>query len=632
MIRRFGRFESRRSCCVGGVLAIVALAGSVVPASATAAQKGRMAVRFIVDLEDSLTHEAIDAYRRAFTKTKARAAVHFHHLPLRRHQRARIAALAALAARKQGKETAFVRHLLTTRTLDDKALNAAAIAAKLDLAQFGRDRVDPLTERWLSAERQALVALGVRATPSAIINGRGLGGLPPRRALEAAVTTLWSAAKRCLKTNSSRDCELRTAGDHAQASLPAYKALVDGKGVVGQNAANRPVGRLGLRYRVSLRPWDLRSGPSGADVTAVMYLDPASSRQRRALAELLRIARDQRDRVVVKLLPRTTHAEAASGLQTSLALTAIATKGSKASHRESIAALAGEKPLPPQMPRIAASAGLVGGALDIAVAAPQTTVALDDTIRSAARVDGRPGSIYINGRKWLGRADDDGIDQIFELARGEAFAMRKRGVKRKKLYASMIRRGRVRSEAEADLDDPEDLGDLSAIPTVIKGGDGAVPVYLFVDFRSLASRAAFHILTAIVEGGEVPMALSMASMASSAEPAVTASGAAFVATHIRGRGLAGARRLLALRDPNDWRLLRSMWRSIGLNRKLLQPTVADPRLAAVVKTVRRLRTVFEMDVDPVIYIGGRRYIGPIDEARIERAVRFMAKRQEKAAP
>ena len=612
---------------LAALAALAMVAGTLsLPSPAGAKQGAPMMARLIVDLEDSLTRETLAAYQEAFSEVGAKVRWRFHHLPLRRHKQAETAALAALAARKQGKETAFLQALLAKSSLDDAALRAAAQQAQVDAKRWQEDRSSKAVADLLIAERKALVALGVRATPSAILNGRGLAGLPPRRALLAAVGAIWSDAADCLRRMGPRSCESANAKKHGGGAALAFEALASGAPLGGQDVVTRPIGRLGDRYKVKLSKWDARIGKASADVTIVAFIDPGDARQRQAVASLSTLARQQRDRLVVKLLPRARHAGGpASGLHTALGLTAIGLRAKEKGRAAMLDAIASGKPWPTILPGLSAAVGLVGGALQEAIAAPETTVALDETLKVAQQVDARPGSVYINGRVWMGRADDHGLDQVLELARGEAWNARKTGVARKKVYRSLIATGRVKSPAESDLDDHEDLGELAAIPDLGTAAAEAIEpldVYLFVDFRSLASRAAFHILRGLREHPKHPIRLHMASMASSAEPAVTASGAVFVAANRLGRGLMAAKRLFGLTDPNDWRYLRKMWRSLGLSKKVLQAHVTHAGTKACSDTMERLVKVFEMDRDPVIYIANRRYIGPIDESRLLRTIAF----------
>lgn len=591
-----------------------------------------MIVRLILDLEDPLARDTIAAYERACEGQKAPCALRFHHLPLARHERARELAIAALAMRRlrgPQAETAFVRALLAGTGLAAPAVQAAANAALPSLPEqsnYAGLLSDGATKALLERERAALIALGVRATPSAIVNGRGIAGLPPARALQTAVSEAHKEFVAC--GADALQCEQKGVARHGGGASRALAALVSGKGLADSQVEERPVGRLGERFKVELRPADLRIGTGAADVTAVYFIDPGAARQRAALAALIKAVADNGDRLVLKLLPRAGYGPAAAAnVRLALALTTIALRSDAKVQAQAVRWLAKGGAAADLLAGLADLTGTTAAVLDAAIAAPATTVALEQSVRGAARVDARPGSLYINGKRWLGRADDEGIDQVLELARTEAWSVRRKAKIKTGVYDRLIARGRVRSEAEQDLDEEEDLGDLAGIPdlgTAAAAPAPATDVWLFVDFRSLASRAAFHILAGLRESADFPVRLHVASMASSAEPAVTPSGAVFVAAHLHGRGFACARRLFSVSDSNDWRVLRAVWKRLGLSRKLLQPAIVDPRTKRVSETVERLLTAFDMDSDPVIYVGKRRYVGPIDEARIERAVGFVA--------
>ncbi len=154
-----------------------------------------------------------------------------------------------------------------------------------------------------------------------------------------------------------------------------------------------------------------------------------------------------------------------------------------------------------------------------------------------------------------------------------------------------------------------------------------VPVLLFVDFTRPASRAAFHALRMLRGDEHHPVALGIASIASAAEPGVTPAAAVLLTAARKGKGLAAAIELFKMNDPYDWRQIRRSFRRLGFSPKQLSDGAADPRtnaaMAASAEAARRL----DMRDEPVIYIGGRRYVSPIDENRIRRAVAAVAARR-----
>jgi protein-disulfide isomerase len=97
------------------------------------------------------------------------------HFPLPMHGFARKAAIAALAAAKQGKFWEMHEKLYANqKDLSDAKVEAIAQELGLNLAQFNQDLKDPdigsLVERDMNNARQA----NVRGTPTIFVNGKVL--------------------------------------------------------------------------------------------------------------------------------------------------------------------------------------------------------------------------------------------------------------------------------------------------------------------------------------------------------------------------------------------------------------------------------------------------------------------------
>jgi protein-disulfide isomerase len=114
------------------------------------------------------------------------------HLPLGFHQNARPAALAAEAARQQGKFWEMHDKLFAAQSaLSDATYAKAAAELGLDLGRFKVSLASPETARRVDADAAAAGAAGVSGTPSFVVNGElvvGSGGLEAAvgRALEKA--------------------------------------------------------------------------------------------------------------------------------------------------------------------------------------------------------------------------------------------------------------------------------------------------------------------------------------------------------------------------------------------------------------------------------------------------------------
>lgn len=99
----------------------------------------------------------------------------FKHYPLGMHKFARPAALAALAAERQGKFWEYHDQLFANyNQLDTAKLNEIATNLQLDLARFNKDQADPALAARIDQDMREAQQLGVRGTPAVFINGRQL--------------------------------------------------------------------------------------------------------------------------------------------------------------------------------------------------------------------------------------------------------------------------------------------------------------------------------------------------------------------------------------------------------------------------------------------------------------------------
>ena len=104
----------------------------------------------------------------------------FKHNPLNFHKRAMPAALATMAAHKQGKFWSMHDVVFANaRKLEDADLNGYAEQIGLDMTQFKADMADRKLTAQLLNEQKAAVALGQGGTPAFLINGKALSGAQP---------------------------------------------------------------------------------------------------------------------------------------------------------------------------------------------------------------------------------------------------------------------------------------------------------------------------------------------------------------------------------------------------------------------------------------------------------------------
>jgi protein-disulfide isomerase len=99
----------------------------------------------------------------------------YKNFPLRNHKHAKPAAIAAMAADKQGKFWEFHDEIfLVYNQLNDAKFEEIARKLNLDMERFQRDLKDPAIVQAVGSDVQEGFQAGVRGTPSIFVNGRRL--------------------------------------------------------------------------------------------------------------------------------------------------------------------------------------------------------------------------------------------------------------------------------------------------------------------------------------------------------------------------------------------------------------------------------------------------------------------------
>ncbi len=99
----------------------------------------------------------------------------FKNFPIRSHKFAVPAALAALAADRQGKFWDFHDELFNNyNRLNEEKVQEIAAKLKLNIAQFEKDRKDPLLLEQVRQDYNEGIRADVRSVPSVFVNGRKL--------------------------------------------------------------------------------------------------------------------------------------------------------------------------------------------------------------------------------------------------------------------------------------------------------------------------------------------------------------------------------------------------------------------------------------------------------------------------
>lgn len=591
-----------------------------IPAQSPATARASPTIRLVLDLQCPHSRRAWPVYRAQAQAAGAQLLV--HHLPLSRHPLAAVAGHAALAARLQGAELLFVDALLQQAQLDDAGIAGAAVAAGLDLVQFERDLRDPATVAGLQREKQAALAFGVQATPSALVAGRGLGGVPAPQVL---LRQLAVAARRMalLAAQLPAPADLERAA--VALSHPDFLAALDALRSA-RFAASLPAdathGWLGQRYRVEVLQGDVAVGSADAAITVAAYVD---SQQPWTIAQLTRLRQWQAAsgaRLIVRVLPGPAKASHAAALWWAAA--ALATGSSAPKMLEALPA--DRSWSESDILQAARTFGLDSSRLTALAAKPEATAQLHAVVAQAQRIDAGPGAVFVNGRRWLGLVQDGGWQAALTA---EAALFRSAG-SATGAYALLVRDGKWRQDAELDLQEPIELGDLTALPKV---GSAGPELVLLVDFSSPASRAAWHMVRRWTQPLGTAGLLRIAALPGHGQKDSAATEVLLAAAELGKASVA----VDALFDGSAWNKLNGpavhAWAAKKLGVPLATWQRAQGRTAPqeALQAMYRLRQCTDWGEEPVIFLVGRLYTGPLDEARLERALRFAAK-QASAQP
>ncbi len=125
------------------------------------------------DFECPYCAQSVSLIKEVVNSYKDQVKLVFKHFPLGMHKHARAAAIAALAADKQGKFWPLHDLLFANfKQLSDEKINELAAAAGLDMKRFASDRANPQLQQKLASDQEEGRRIGVRGTPTIFINGR----------------------------------------------------------------------------------------------------------------------------------------------------------------------------------------------------------------------------------------------------------------------------------------------------------------------------------------------------------------------------------------------------------------------------------------------------------------------------
>lgn len=330
-----------------------------------------------------------------------RVALASHPLPM--HDRARPAALAALAAAEQGKLAEMHARLFADpKALDDEGLARAAADIGLDVARWDAARRGPSVAAALDRAEALGTTLGVKGTPTFFVNGRRIIGAQPIETFKSIVGEELAKARAMVASGTKREdvyAKVLEAASATAPDAPAGEACGDKPDCNG--AAEPP--RDQARVDVPIERAPIR-GFARAPVTVVAFIDfecPFCARVQATLRDLLQ-ANDGKVKVAFKHRPLPMHSNARLASKAALAAGA---QGKFWEYHDAIFARAGQAGALERasLERYAREIGLdvARFARDLDGAELEARIVADEADAKTLGVEGTP-TLYVNGRRVVG--------------------------------------------------------------------------------------------------------------------------------------------------------------------------------------------------------------------------------------
>jgi protein-disulfide isomerase len=152
------------------------------------AKEGLVLVNIFSDFQCPVCRRSADPMKQLVLDFPGAVKVVFRNNALVSHGRSKAAALAALAAGKQGKFWEFHDRLFANPAgLDDASLKRTATDLGLDVAQWEKDLADPKNAEQVARESAEAVKLGTPGTPAVFVNGLRVAGWGSYRGVRGMV-------------------------------------------------------------------------------------------------------------------------------------------------------------------------------------------------------------------------------------------------------------------------------------------------------------------------------------------------------------------------------------------------------------------------------------------------------------
>jgi len=433
--------------------------------------------------------------------------IFFKQNPLPFHDKAPLAAEAALAAGAQGKFWKMHDELFTNQqALDRPALEKYAEKIGLNMVKFKAALDGHTFKAAVDKDLTEARELGVQGTPNFFINGRPMRGAVPYEQFKSATDDEIRRAQVLMGSGFMGRCGIyglfkefgvcskllgkKLLGRGTSVS-ELYGALVQGKakGLAvpppPAQAPRPPVSTEVYKVEIDKAP---RKGGQAPKVTLIEFSDfqcPYCSRAKGTLDELLKIYKDNLE-ISFKHYPLPFHNNA---MPAAIATVAADQQGKFWEMYDKL--FANQQNLDAaSLEKYAQEIGLDLTKFKAAIADPKTKAVVEADMKQANQfgVQGTP-SFFVNGRAFSGAYPLDSFKMVLDEEVKKAEAKLQAGTPRGELYAAIIKDGLAKKEAPKQEARPGEPSPTETYKAEVKGApikgakDALVTIVQFSDFQ-----------------------------------------------------------------------------------------------------------------------------------------------------
>ncbi|MGB8294425.1 MAG: thioredoxin domain-containing protein [Polyangia bacterium] len=443
--------------------------------TAKGAAKALVTIVEFSDFQCPYCSRVVPTMERLVKEYPDKVRIFFKQNPLPFHDKAQLAAEAALAAGAQGKFWKMHDELFANQSaLDRPALEKYAAKIGLSMGKFkaalDKHTYKAAVEKDLADARE----LGVQGTPNFFINGRPMRGAVPYEQFKTAVDEEIVRAKKLM--------------DKGTSVTQLYAAFMTGKAKglgVAAPAPRPPVSNEVYKVEVDKAP---RKGGQAPKITLIEFSDfqcPFCSRAKNTLDQLLKLYKDDLQ-ISFKQFPLPFHNNA---MPAAIASVAADQQGKFWEMYDKL--FANQQNLDAaSLEKYAQEIGLDGTKFKAAIADPKTKALVEADMKQANNfgVQGTP-SFFVNGRAFSGAYPLESFQMVLDEELKKADAKLQAGTPRGELYAAIIKDGLDKKETPKEQARPNEPSPTEIYKAEVKGApikgakDALVTIVQFSDFQ-----------------------------------------------------------------------------------------------------------------------------------------------------